>query len=112
MSNEPAGPWYHEDLSRFRDALMLTEAESDFSSRLIEKDYYCSLLLQDLSGTVRAGSGVQGGHLPEQSSRGVLPPERGPGFLYLDPAGCERDPSVAGRIADQGHFSEVPGRLA
>ena len=48
MGNEPGGPWYHEDRSRFRDALTLTEAESDFSARLIEKDYYCSLLLHDL----------------------------------------------------------------
>ncbi len=61
MSNEPAGPWYHEDLSRFRDALMLTQAESDFSSRLIEKDYYCSLLLQDLWALFEHGLVFKGG---------------------------------------------------
>ena len=47
MSDEPAGRWYHEDPARFRDALIFSEAETDFSSRLIEKDYYCSLLLHD-----------------------------------------------------------------
>ena len=61
MSNEPGGPWYHEDLSRFRDALTFTEAESGFSSRLIEKDYYCSLLLDDLSGPFEQGLVFKGG---------------------------------------------------
>jgi predicted nucleotidyltransferase component of viral defense system len=49
VSNEPRQQWYHEDLPRFRDALTFTEAESGFSSRLIEKDYICTLILQDLS---------------------------------------------------------------
>ena len=49
VSNEPRHQWYHEDLPRFRDALTFTEAESGFSSRLIEKDYICTLILQDLS---------------------------------------------------------------
>ncbi len=61
MSNEPAGAWYHEDLPRFRDALILTQAESDFSSRLIEKDYYCSLLLQDLWALFEQGLAFKGG---------------------------------------------------
>ena len=40
---------------------MLTEAESDFSSRLIEKDYYCSLLLQDLWALFEQGLVFKGG---------------------------------------------------
>ena len=61
MSNEPGGPWYHEDRSRFRDALLFTENESDFSARLIEKDYYCSLLLHDLQGPFEQGLVFKGG---------------------------------------------------
>jgi predicted nucleotidyltransferase component of viral defense system len=40
---------YHEDADLFRSALTFTESATGFSARLIEKDYYCSLLLHDLS---------------------------------------------------------------
>ena len=39
---------YHEDADLFREALSYTQSETGFSSRLVEKDYYCSLLLEDL----------------------------------------------------------------
>ena len=32
----------------FREALSFTQSETGFGARLIEKDYYCSFLLQDL----------------------------------------------------------------
>jgi predicted nucleotidyltransferase component of viral defense system len=38
----------HEDQERFRDALNFTEAETAFASRLVEKDYYCTVLLEQL----------------------------------------------------------------
>ncbi len=46
MSRESQG--YHEDADLFREALSYTQSESGFSARLVEKDYYCSLLLEDL----------------------------------------------------------------
>jgi predicted nucleotidyltransferase component of viral defense system len=46
MSREFQG--YHEDADLFREALSYTQSETGFSARLIEKDYYCSLLLDDL----------------------------------------------------------------
>jgi len=39
---------YHEDADLFRAALSFTQSETGFSARLVEKDYYCSLLLGDL----------------------------------------------------------------
>ncbi len=39
---------YHEDTDLFREALSYTRSETGFSTRLVEKDYYCSLLLEDL----------------------------------------------------------------
>lgn len=39
---------YHDDASLFRAALSFTAAETGFSERLIEKDYYCSVALADL----------------------------------------------------------------
>lgn len=35
----------HEDPSLFREAVNFTAAETGFTSRLVEKDYFCSVLL-------------------------------------------------------------------
>jgi predicted nucleotidyltransferase component of viral defense system len=61
MSNESRDRLYHEDPGRFRDALALAEASTGFSSRLIEKDYYCSVLLHHLSGPFGKGLVFKGG---------------------------------------------------
>jgi len=39
---------YHRDTELFRAALIFTAAQTGFSERLIEKDYYCSIALADL----------------------------------------------------------------
>ena len=39
----------HEDLSFFREAVNFTTAETAFASRLIEKDYFCTVLLAYLA---------------------------------------------------------------
>ena len=40
----------HDDFDLFRSALTNTEAESGFIARLIEKDYFCSLILSFIYG--------------------------------------------------------------
>jgi predicted nucleotidyltransferase component of viral defense system len=40
----------HEDVALFREAVQFTAAESGFVPRLIEKDYFCTVLLAYLSG--------------------------------------------------------------
>ncbi len=45
----------HRDNDLFRDAIRFTAIETGFSERLIEKDYYCSAVLADLS---TSGTGV------------------------------------------------------
>ena len=40
---------YHEDVQLFRDAVRFTAAQTGFNERLIEKDYYCTLALADLT---------------------------------------------------------------
>jgi hypothetical protein len=39
---------FHEDPTGFVDALRFTEGETRFSARLVEKDYYCTVLLEYL----------------------------------------------------------------
>ncbi|MBI4560623.1 MAG: nucleotidyl transferase AbiEii/AbiGii toxin family protein [Candidatus Rokubacteria bacterium] len=41
----------HEDTAFFREAVSFTSAQTGFAARLIEKDYFCSVLLQDLAAT-------------------------------------------------------------
>lgn len=39
----------HEDQDMFREAVNFTAAETGFSARLVEKDYFCTVLLQHLT---------------------------------------------------------------
>ena len=41
----------HEDLEHFSEALNFTEAETSFAARLVEKDYYCTVVLAYLAET-------------------------------------------------------------
>lgn len=51
----------HETPDAFRQALSFTEAESGFAQRLIEKDYYCSLILADFEPLFASGLVFKGG---------------------------------------------------
>ena len=51
----------HESSSSFRQALNHTEAETGFAQRLIEKDYYCSLILADFEPLFDRGLVFKGG---------------------------------------------------
>jgi predicted nucleotidyltransferase component of viral defense system len=61
MSDESRDRLYHEDLDRLRAALTLAEATSGFTARLIEKDYYCSVLLHALLAAYESGLVFKGG---------------------------------------------------
>ena len=52
---------YHEDIDLFRDALLYTEATTGFSTRFIEKDYYCSIILHDMLALFGLGMVFKGG---------------------------------------------------
>ena len=60
MSNQ-AYSAYHEDAEFFRVAVAFTEAQTGFNARLIEKDYFCSLLLHGLQGAFARGLVFKGG---------------------------------------------------
>ena len=44
--------WLHKDAEIFRDALVLTRERTGFAERLIEKDYFCTALLEYLAAAV------------------------------------------------------------
>lgn len=61
MAETPAD--YHHDAVRFADALQYTASATGFSARLIEKDYYCTLVLRELRPLFDAGLVFKGGTL-------------------------------------------------
>jgi len=46
----------HDNTALFREALRFTAAETGFIPRLIEKDYFCTLVLQHLCEAMERGS--------------------------------------------------------
>lgn len=54
-------PSYHHDAEQFRQALSYTQTDRGFSARLIEKDYYCSVVLHDLLPLFETGLIFKGG---------------------------------------------------
>ncbi len=52
----------HQDRNSFRDSIRFIEGKTGFSARLIEKDYYCSLVLRELVKE-RTGLVFKGGTL-------------------------------------------------
>jgi predicted nucleotidyltransferase component of viral defense system len=59
--SDPSFVPIHEDIDFFRAAVMFTEAETGFNARLIEKDYFCSLMLHALEGILGHGLVFKGG---------------------------------------------------
>jgi predicted nucleotidyltransferase component of viral defense system len=54
-------PAFHDDARLFRDALSFTESERGFAAGLIEKDYFCSVLLGDFLPLFDLGLTFKGG---------------------------------------------------
>src|ERR1044072_3344911 len=51
----------HEDAALFREAVQFTAAETGFVQRLIEKDYFCTVLLSYLFKSAGDGLVFKGG---------------------------------------------------
>jgi len=59
--SEPVGLRLHEDTVLFREAVNFTAAKSGFSTRLVEKDYFCTVLLAYFAGNAGANLIFKGG---------------------------------------------------
>ena len=58
---ERSGPLPHEDERQFSAALTFTAAQTRFNPRLIEKDYFCSIILGELRPLFESGLVFKGG---------------------------------------------------
>jgi predicted nucleotidyltransferase component of viral defense system len=63
MPNKQPAKLPHEDRQAFRDAVLFTAAETNFDVHLIEKDYFCSLVLRAVSHAMAQGLVFKGGTL-------------------------------------------------
>jgi predicted nucleotidyltransferase component of viral defense system len=59
--HEPPSIRVHEDLVLLREAVNFTAAETAFAARLIEKDYYCTVLLAYLAEAIGETTIFKGG---------------------------------------------------
>ena len=75
----PESSALHTRPGEMRAALEFTAAETGFSQRIIEKDYWCSLVLRELVED-SAGLVFKGRNAAVQSIYGIPPPERGSRF--------------------------------
>jgi predicted nucleotidyltransferase component of viral defense system len=79
----------HEDAALFREAVNYTAAETGFLSRLIQKDYFCTVLLQHLAA---AGGGLvfKGGTCLAKVHAGFYRLSENLDFVIATPVGASR----------------------
>ena len=101
----------HQDKTVFRGALIFTEQQTDFGARLIEKDYYCSLILHDLAIQKQNSLIFKGGTCLCKVHGDFYRMSEDLDFLISTDAHATR-PNRRKLIEPlKLHFSEIPGRL-
>ncbi len=58
---EPPAIRFHEDFDLFRESVRFTAAQTAFAPRLIEKDYFCTVILAYLAHTAGGDLIFKGG---------------------------------------------------
>jgi len=109
MSREPQN--YHEDIDLFREALSFTQSETGFSARLVEKDYYCSLLLQDLLATTTPQWVFKGGTCLSKVHSDFYRMSEDLDFAYSIPLGAARTQRSKMIVSMKEHLATLTQRL-
>jgi len=103
-------PHYHEDTDLFRQALSFTESETGFSARLVEKDYYCSILLCDLFAAVATGLAFKGGTCLSKVHSDFYRMSEDLDFALSIPVDATRSQRSKRITATKGHLAGLPKR--
>ncbi|MDZ7619619.1 MAG: nucleotidyl transferase AbiEii/AbiGii toxin family protein [Patescibacteria group bacterium] len=101
----------HESPDAFREALSFTAAESGFSQRLIEKDYYCSLILGDLTGLFAHGLVFKGGTCLSKVHVGFCRLSEDLDFAVSIPTTARRSDRRRAVIPIKEHLQRIAERL-
>jgi predicted nucleotidyltransferase component of viral defense system len=102
---------YHEDSDRMRAALEFAQAVNGFSSRLIEKDYYCSLLLHDFAAPFASGLVFKGGTCLSKVHTEFFRLSEDLDFGFSLDAETPRSQRRKAVHPFKGHFAGIPARL-
>ncbi|MBM4093342.1 MAG: nucleotidyl transferase AbiEii/AbiGii toxin family protein [Planctomycetes bacterium] len=110
MNSDPPG--YHEDAELFGAALSFTQSDSGFTARLIEKDYYCSLLLKGLVAAATPQWAFKGGTCLSKVHSDFYRMSEDLDFAYSVAAEAPRSRRSAMVAPMKEHFAKLPKRLA
>ena len=108
---EEQAPRLHEDTDLFRAALNFTERDTRFSARLIEKDYFCSVMLADLNDLFGQGLVFKGGTSLSKVHTEFYRLSEDLDFaisMRVDSASADRRAAIA---PPKAHFSMLPVRM-
>ena len=112
MSSDEARPAYLDDAQRFRDALGFTEARTGSAGRLIEKDYYCSMILREFAGVFDQGLVFKGGTCLSKVHMSFYRLSEDLDFALPMETNARRSDRRAKIEPFKGHFAALPARLS
>lgn len=101
----------HETPDAFRQALRFTEAESGFAQRLIEKDYYCSLILADFEPLFSSGLVFKGGTCLSKVYAGFYRLSEDLDFAISIPTTARPRDRREARLPVKRHLEQIAERL-
>jgi predicted nucleotidyltransferase component of viral defense system len=102
----------HEDADLFREALSFTQSETGFSARLVEKDYYCSLLLEDFLAATEPLWVLKGGTCLRKVHNDFCRMSEALDFAYSVPADASRSQRSKMIAPMREHLAKLARRLA
>lgn len=108
---EERTPRLHEDAELFRAALSFTERDTGFSARLVEKDYFCTVMLADLRGPFARGLVFKGGTSLSKVHADFCRLSEDLDFVLSMPVDSSRAERRAAIAPLKAHFSALPARL-
>jgi predicted nucleotidyltransferase component of viral defense system len=111
MINDPRSTSYHDDYQRFRESLSFTEARTGFSARLIEKDYFCSLVLEDFAGHFKRALVFKGGTCLSKVHAEFFRLSEDLDFSVATPPDAARPERRRAAAVIKEYFSAIPARL-
>jgi predicted nucleotidyltransferase component of viral defense system len=110
MRREPIS--YHEDAELFLAALSYTQAETGFSVRVIEKDYYCSVVLDDLLAISSPQWAFKGGTCLSKVHSDFCRMSEDLDFAFSVPVDVSRAKRSKIILPMKEHFATLTSRLA
>jgi len=103
---------YHNDNELFLAALAYTSAETGFSTRLLEKDYFCSLILDDLFSLQLKDMAFKGGTCFSKVYSSFSRMSEDLDLAISTPLDASRTQRSARIAAVKSHLTGLPRRLS